>query len=297
MATSTNVSTQFNGALAGNLFVEAFKKSDTIDKGMITVIPNVISSGHLPVLTYSSDLALYSCGWNPTGEINYTEKEIVTKKYVISHELCKEDFAATYMAQSMGLFNADAEIPSNLQEAILDGMVSRLGQTIDREIWQGDSSTASFSGLEAQFTADSTVIDVSATASITPTNVVSQIAAVYNVIPAGIEDDEDLVIGVSANIAKAYKQALAAQYTGSLQGDKELDYLGTKLVRINGLSSNKMVAYRTRNVGFLTGVENEINEVKVSDTSDTLLDGMVRTKIVFNAGVGYSLGSEIVYYS
>ena len=78
-------------------------------------------------------------------------------------------------------------------------------------------------------------------------------------------------------------------------GTKEMDYLGTRLESIGGLPANNIVAYRVKNLGFLTGIESDMNEVRISD-DETRLDGNVRTKITFTAGVGYSFGSEIVYY-
>ena len=58
-----------------------------------------------------------------------------------------------------------------------------------------------------------------------------------------------------------------------------------------------MVVYRKANIGFLTGAENEINEVRVIDLDAVDGSDLVRTKVVFNAGVGYSRGEEIVYYT
>ncbi len=66
MPTTTNVNSAYVGALAGEIFVQAFKKSDTIGKQAITVIPNVIGSGYLPTLSYSAGLAAYSCGFDTT---------------------------------------------------------------------------------------------------------------------------------------------------------------------------------------------------------------------------------------
>jgi hypothetical protein len=73
MATTQTINSAFNGALAGEIFVQAFKKADTIGQGAITVLPNVIGSGYLPKLGYSAGLAAYSCGFDPTGTVTYTD--------------------------------------------------------------------------------------------------------------------------------------------------------------------------------------------------------------------------------
>lgn len=295
MATTTNVSSEFKGVLAGQLLAQAFKKSDTINKGAITVLPGIIASGYLPKLDYTGSLAPYGCGFTPTGTIDYSDKEIATKKYELKHEICKEDFRQTFQAQELGLYSASAEIPATIADAILESIVNNLGAIVDREIWQGTGVTGSFAGLLAQFAADADVIDVTGTTS-SVANVQEELGKVYQAIPAEILDDE-LVFIVSNNIMRNYKQSQIANYlVGTPVGDKTLNYLGYDLININGLPNNTMVAYRKANLGFLTGTENEINEVRVIDLDAVDGSDLVRTKVVFNAGVGYSRGEEIVYY-
>lgn len=294
MATTVNVTSAYSGALAGEIFVQAFKKADTINKGAITVIPNVIGSGHLPKLSYSASLTAYSCGFDATGTVGYTEKEIATKKFKIEHELCKEDFAATFAAQSAGLFSAKAELPQSIQDALLLGMIENAGAVVDTNIWQGDNTANQMNGLLPQFVADADVIDVTIVA-VTKANVVAQMELAYDAIPPQVEGDEDLVIAVSKNVAKAYKQAQASMGNNTTVGDKELDYLGTRIESLGGLPANTIAIYRVKNVGFLTGLEADYNSVQIKDMDDSDLSGNVRTKMVFSAGVGYSFGSEIVY--
>lgn len=294
--TNQTITTDFKGALAGELFIQAFLKADTIGKGAITVLPNVIGSGYLPKLSYSADLAPYACGFDSTGTVAYVEKEVATKKYEIKHELCKDEFQQTFAAQAAGLFGAANEIPATIQDAILLAMVQNMGAKVDYQIWRGTGGTGSFAGLLAQFVADGTVIDIVGTAS-TVANVQTELSKVYQGIPAEIIEEQDLVIVVSNNVARNYKQSQIANYlVGSPVGDKELDYLGIKLVSISGLPDNTMVAYRTKNIGFLTGLEADLNNVSVLDMDAQDLSGQIRTRIVFSAGVGYSFGSEIVYY-
>jgi hypothetical protein len=294
MATTLSVNAEYAGALAGDIFVQAFKKSDTISKGAITVLPNNIGTGYLPKLSYSADLVPYVCGFEGNGTVNYTDKEVVLRKFKIEDQLCKDEFHQTFQAQAAGLFSANNEIPQTIQEAILEAMVNNAGAKVDYAIWQGVSG--SLTGLLDQFLADATVVDVSGSA-VTATNAIAEIGKVYTAIPAEIEDETDLVIVASRNVGKAYKQAQAALTSvGTPVGNKELDYLGTPIITVGGLPSNTILAYRVKNVGFLTGLESDLNDVRVIDTDATLGDGNVRTKMVFEMGVGYSFGAEIVYY-
>ena len=295
MATILSVTSEYSGALAGELFLQAFKSSDSIAKNAITVLPNVIGSGALPKLSYSSGLSAQSCGWNPGGSVSYVEKSVATKQYQIQHELCKNDFHQTFAAQAAGLFASDNEIPSTVQEGILLQMINNMGAIVDFEIWQGTNTATSFNGLVPQFILDADVVKLTGV-TITAINVVSQLERVYNAIIAEVEDDADMVIAVSKNVAKAYRQAIAAQGLNTTVGAIDtLDYLGMRMESLGGLPANKMAAYRVKNLAFLTGLESDMNEVRISD-DESRLDGNVRTKMSFTAGVGYSFGAEIVYY-
>lgn len=298
MAQTNTVNSQFVGALAGEIFVQAYKKADTIGKGMITVLPNVIGTGYLPKISHSQSLAEYSCGFTTAGTVTYTDKAVATKKYEIKDEFCKDDFHATFQAQAAGLFGANNEIPATIADAILLAMVSNAGAIIDAQIWQGTGTTGNFSGLIAQFVADGDVVDVlGVTGGVTVTNVQDELAKVYNAIPEEIMNGTDLVMAVSPGVARAYKQSQVANYmVGSPVGDKVLDYIGVRMESIAGLPANTIVAYRVKNLGFLTGLEADLNEVRVIDLDAADGSGLLRTKMVFNAGVGYSFGTEIVYY-
>ena len=295
MATTQTINSAFNGALAGEIFVQAFKKADTIGQGAITVLPNVIGSGYLPKLGYSAGLAAYSCGFDPTGTVTYTDKEVATKKYEIKHELCKDEFHQTFQAQQAGLFGAANEIPATITDAILLAMVNNMGALVDTQIWQGTGVTGSFAGLLAQFVGDGDVIDITGTAS-TVANVQGELSKVYLAIPEEVVQESDLIIACAPNVARNYKLSQVNNYlVGTPVGDKTLDYIGIPVVSIAGLPSNTILAYRTKNIGFLTGLEADLNNVSIKDMDESDLSGNIRTKIVFSAGVGYSFGNQIVY--
>lgn len=203
--TTQTIDSAFNGALAGEIFVQAFKKADTIGQGAITVLPNVIGSGYLPKLGYSAGLAAYSCGFDPTGTVTYTDKEVATKKYEIKHELCKDEFHQTFQAQQAGLFGAANEIPATITDAILLAMVNNMGALVDTQIWQGSGATGSFAGLLAQFEDDSDLVlgvnKLVGTVS-TVANVQAALSAVYLAIPEEIVGESDVIIACSPNVAR-----------------------------------------------------------------------------------------------
>lgn len=290
MPTNTTINSGYNGALAGEILVQAFRKSDTIAKNAITVLPNNIGTGYLPRLEYSAELQDYSCGFDPTGDVTYSDVEVVLKKFKIDHELCKDEFRQTFQAQSAGLFGAESEIPQDIQSAILMAIVENLGVKVDNFIWN-DSSL----GIKAKLTADGGAIQVQNQVT-TKANIIGEFEKVYADIPESIIESEDLVIVVSPKVARLYKQAQAEQGLNTTVGDKVLDYLGVRVESVGALTGDSMFSYRVKNLGFLTGLENDLNQVRVKDMDESDLSGNIRTKVVLEMGAGFSFANEIVWY-
>jgi len=291
MATTTNINSGYAGALAGDIFIQAFKKSDTITKNAITVLPNNIGTGFLPKLEYAADFQDYACGFTPEGEVDYTDVEVTLKKLKIEHELCKDEFHQTFQAQTQGLFGAANEIPSDIQSAILLAIVENLGAKVDNYIWNRATL-----GLIAKMKANgSGVVEVQSSA-INKGNVVAEVEKAYDAVIDEVMDDEDLVMVTSKKVLKLYKQAVASQGLNTTVGDKELDFLGLRMESIGAITGDQIFIYRVKNLGFLTGLESDLNNVSVKDMDESDLSGTIRTKVVLEIGVGFSFGSEIVFY-
>jgi hypothetical protein len=290
MATTTNVNSGYSGALAGEIFVEAFKKSDSIMKNVVTVLPNNIGTGFLPRLSYSAELQDYACGFTPSGEVTYDDVTVTMKKFKIDHELCKDEFHQTFQAQSAGLFGAANDIPQDIQSAILMAIVENLGAKVDDFIWNHPTL-----GILAKLTADGNAIEVQ-NETITKSNVVTEVESAYDAILDSVMDDEDLVMVTSKKVLKLYKQAVAAQGLNTTVGDKELDFLGLRMESVGAIAGDQILIYRVKNVGFLTGLESDLNQVSVKDMDESDLSGTIRTKVVLEMGAGFSFAEEIVWY-
>ena len=73
-----------------------------------------------------------------------------------------------------------------------------------------------------------------------------------------------------------------------------MDFEGVKLFVANGLNSGQMIAAEKDNLFFGTGLQSDMNEVKLIDLAD--IDGSQNVRVVmrFSAAVNYAIGSEIV---
>jgi len=292
--TTTTVTSRYNGALAGEILGQALLKSDTLNKGLVTVLPNILGTGALPKMTHSNTFAAYTCKFTPTGTQTYVDKALVTKRFRLDSEHCKGDYRNTFQAQIEGDFGNSQGIPTTIQEAILAQILADFGKSLDNNIWNGNDGSTQMNGFLTQFAADAEVIDITGT-TVTLANVISAMTAVYNAIPEAIMEEDGLVMVVAPGVARAYKQALSAQGLNTYNFDKELDFLGVRVESIGALPSSNIVAYRIPNVAFGTGLESDLNDVKLTDKSDTSNDDVVEATISFNAGVAYYFGAEIVW--
>ena len=68
------------------------------------------------------------------------------------------------------------------------------------------------------------------------------------------------------------------------------------LTEINGLPDDTIVCFEKKNLVFATGLQGDHNVVQVQDEDEIgLMTGLVRSQIVYNAGVGYYNSEEIVW--
>jgi len=288
------ITTSLALAEAAEVLVQAYKKVDTINKIMITVLPNVVGTAVLPRVSYAAAQTAYTCGFTPIGGLTYIDRVITPKKFKVDEEICKDEFASTVQAYQAGIFESDGPIPEDILSAILDAMTSSLGAIIEDQIWNGANGANDFFGLLPQWLADAAVIDIDFPAALTKANVVAAIEQVYDAIPAALYGEPDVVMGVSYNVAKLYSEAQASMGNNTTVGMKDLNFAGIRMESLGGLPTDTVVAYRVKNVVFATGLNNEWNQVRVSDDEDRL-DGNIRTKIAYTGAVGYSFGAEIVW--
>jgi len=288
------ITTSLALAEAAEVLVQAYKKVDTINKRMITVLPNVVGTAVLPRVSYAAAQTAYTCGFTPIGGLTYIDRVITPKKFKVDEEICKDEFASTVQAYQAGIFESDGPIPEDILSAILDAMTSSLGAIIEDQIWNGANGANDFFGLLPQWLADAAVIDIDFPAALTKANVVAAIEQVYDAIPAALYGEPDVVMGVSYNVAKLYSEAQASMGNNTTVGMKDLNFAGIRMESLGGLPTDTVVAYRVKNVVFATGLNNEWNQVRVSDDEDRL-DGNIRTKIAYTGAVGYSFGAEVVW--
>tara|TARA_R110000796_G_scaffold74014_3_gene166152 strand:+ start:1771 stop:2673 length:903 start_codon:yes stop_codon:yes gene_type:complete len=298
MATTTNITTNFVGEVAGEYIAKMIQEANTISENLITVRPNVVSPEFVRKIQTADGFVDYACGWNPSGSTTLTERELAPKKIKWDSEFCKEDFRNLWTAQEMGFSAHNDNLPATELAAILADYGQRVARKIDVDIWEGDNSDGTLAGIIPALVADADVIDVAAPQAITSTNVEAQVGNFFDAIPDAVLESDGIVYGVSTNVIRALRRAYGSQArsNGTFLNPSEFEFEGYILTEVKGLNANTMVAYNKNQVFFGTGLLSDINEVKIKDMDEVDLSGQVRMKLVMTGGVQYAYGAEIVLY-
>ena len=295
MATTTSISTTYAGEKASGFISAALLSSSTLDKGGITVKPNVKYKSVMQKLSVGDVIADATCDFTATSTVNLTERYLMPEDFQVNLELCKKDFEADWLSIEQGFSSFD-ELPKSFADYLLAHVAAKVAAKTEQNIWLGQAGNAGeFDGLVELAKGDSDVIDVTG-ATTTATNIIAELGAVVDSIPETIYGAEDLSIYISQADARSYVRAQAALGYKDLYhvGQTEMDFEGVRLFVANGLQKGQMIAAQKSNLFFGTSLVSDMNEVKLIDLAD--IDGSQNCRVImrFQAGVNYAIGSEIV---
>ena len=298
MATTVTVTSNYAGKEAGEIVGQAFKESDTIAKGFVTVFPNVNFKLNLRKIVLTGGKREYTCGHVPAGAITLSEKVLEPKKFKDDFSVCKEDFRAQWSEETMGASAHNDNAPKDIMDAIMVEKLAQTAEELDDNIWNGDATNADeFDGFLKLFAADATVIDVDLASPVTEANIEANLKLALAAIPVELRR-KSLKIGVSSDIFQIYTFFLISKgLANGLGGDANTGMKIGKytLEEINGLPAETIVIAEPKQLIFGTGLLADHNEVRLVDQDDTLLNGKIIGTMVYNAGVQYYNGAEIVW--
>jgi len=283
-----------------------FKKVLTtgVAKNELSLIPNVKSKIKLAYSDLGNILQADDCSFSATGEGTLNQKTMEVCDLKVNLEYCATTFEANYLSlQLRAGSNSEEVMPASYAEFVVDYVAEKVSSDLEKVMFQGNTATASYpyslcDGLNKLLLADSDVIDVSATASLTSANVVTELNRVLDSVPAEVRQEANFKIFVSQQIAFSYKQAQAVTQGGLfLVGDKELNYLGYRLIPTSGLSAKQMIAFNSDKVYFLTDLTSDWDEIIMIPQRNISGARTERFATALKFGVNYLYGNEIVFYS
>jgi hypothetical protein len=299
MATTTSITTTYAGEFAGKYIAASLLSAPTLDKGLITIKPNIKYKEVMKRYANNDIIKDATCDFNSTSTVTLTERILQPEEFQVNLELCKKDFRSDWEAIEMGISVYD-NLPPTFADFMVANVAGQVAQAIEKNIWSGSNALAGqFAGFEQLFqTAGSGVLSGSfGGASTGSSTVISAFEDALNLVPDTVYGKEDLVIYASTATVKAYQQALSDKnwMFRSYDGAKPLDFVGTPIVHCPGLPAGKLALAQKSNLFFGTGLLSDKNEVKLLDMAD--LDGSQNVRVImrYTAGVQFGIGSEIVW--
>ena len=298
---TANVTSTYAGEFDAQKYISAaLLSAPTLEKGLVTVKPNVKYRTTVKNVVTNGLLQDAACDFTDAGTVVLDERVLEPKALMVNKVLCKDDFREDWDAISMG-YSAYDNLPPDFQSFLLAHIVKQVAAENEVSIWRGTAAAGSFDGFATQIALDAGLPAAQeiAGAAITATNVIEELQKIHSAIPDTLFGNPDLRIYVSQNIYRAYVQALGNlgfvdRFNNQSFGEVVID--GFTVVMVNGLAANTAIATLKSNLWFGTGLLNDTNMVKVIDTADTLGDENVRIIMRMTAGTQYGQITEIVTY-
>jgi len=312
--------TSYSGEAAAGYIAAALLSANTLDKKLVTIMPNVKYKSVIQKISVASLVNDASCDFiTNTGSVTIAEQVLTPKELQVNLQLCKQEFVASWEALQLG-FSAFDEIPKSFNDFLVSYVGGKVAEATEQNIWQGTSTNGSFAGFQTILSASvaaggaTAVLPARTTGgssaiisgSVTSANVVSKLDSIVQTIPATVYGKQDLLLYVPTNVAKAFQTAMAGNgasgqgangWNNSMNiGEKPYNFQGIEMVLCPGMSDSNIVAAQKSNLFFGTGLLSDYNSVKVIDMSD--IDGSQNYRIImrFTSGVQFGVGQDIVYY-
>lgn len=320
-ATQPEITSTYAGEAASGYIAAALLSANTLDKKLVTIMPNVKFKSVIQKLAVSSLVSDASCDFNASATASITERILQPDEFQVNLQLCKQEFVDSWEAMQLG-FSAFDEIPKNFNDFLVSYVAGNVAQAVEQSIWQGVGSVnGQFDGFQLLLSASVAAGGATAvlpartsgsgsaliSGSVTTANVISKLQSVVETIPTAVYGKQDLVIYVPTNVAKAYQLATAGETSATTYGangyqnqftigEKPMNFNGIDLVLCPGMSDSKIVAAQKSNLFFGTGLLSDHNEVRVLDMAN--LDGSQNYRVImrYTAGVQFGIGQDIVYY-
>lgn len=239
------------------------------------------------------------CDFGATGSVTLSRKSVEVCPTYVNLEICKKDIEATFLSEKMNAGQLNGEwAPSEMTDFLINYVKEQVLLDVETATWQGSTASCQ-GGLINQAKDDATVIDVSATASITPTNVLGELAKVLTATPAVVREKNDFVVYVSRQIEFAFRQAIGALTIPYFKaGEKpELSYNGYTLKASPGLGANEMFATNLSNLWNINDLGSDEQRLIVVDMTNTTAEPKARLAMQFKYAPSYGIGAEVVLYS
>jgi len=306
---SLSITTSYSGEFSSKYVAAALLSADTLDKGNITIMPNVKFKSVIQKASTDDIVKDATCDFQTgQGTLTLTEKILQPEEFQVNLDLCKKDLHSSWQAAEMG-FGLNDTLPASFSDFVLAHVAAKVADRTEKNIWSGDTGTSGqFDGFATLLAADGDLPagqDITGTA-VTAANVVAELGTVVDAIPTAVYGSEDLAIYAASNVIRAYTRALGGfgaagvgangyENKGNNQVLGNLFFDGIPVIPARGAADDVIIAAEKSNLFFGTSLISDLNNISVLDMQE--IDGSMNVRVVmrFTAGVQYAQVSDIVY--
>lgn len=312
MAFNVDALANYTRQNAQQLVTSSVLGAKTIDliKSASNVMLGVKSAETINIMdTDTVFLAGNNCGFTPSGTTTFTQRTVTVGKIKVNEALCPKDLEAKYLQEALPRGSRYDSII--FAEQFSQRKAEKIAASLETAVWQGDTASTNqqllhFDGLIKQVNAGAVQANANpfigtVATSITASNVIAVLDAVYSAIPAAVVDKDDVVIFVGMDVFRTYTIALKNEnmyhYTFDGKANGELILPGTtiRVIATPGLNgTSKLYAMRLSNIFFGTDLldEQERFELFFAREAD-----QVRFIAEFKAGVNVAFPNEVVKFT
>ena len=306
---SLSITTSYSGEFSSKYVAAALLSADTLDKGNITIMPNVKFKSVIQKASTDDIVKDATCDFQTgQGTLTLTEKILQPEEFQVNLDLCKKDLHSSWQAAEMG-FGLNDTLPASFSDFVLAHVAAKVADRTEKNIWSGSTATSGqFDGFATLLAADTALPagqDIVGTA-VTAANVVAELGTVVDAIPTAVYGSEDLAIYAASNVIRAYTRALGGFQSGGVgangfenKGNNQslgsLFFDGIPVIPCRGAADDMIIAAEKSNLFFGTSLISDLNNVSVLDMQE--IDGSQNVRVVmrFTSGVQYAQVSDIVY--
>ncbi len=308
------ITTTYEGQFAGQFIAAALLSGTTLDKGLVTIKPNVKYKEVIKKLDMSNIVVDGTCDFDPTADaINLEQRVLEVGNYQTNLQICKSDFESDYLALEQGA-SAFVDLPGSFADYMLAHVAAKIAEKVEINIWQGDGTTSGqFEGFVPKLLAEANSQKVvSAETAWDSSTVIDEFGSIVDAMLPAVYGKDDLYLYVPTAAYKAYVRALGGFATQGLgaqgvdnrgtmwysNGGAALTFDGIQVAMCPGMPTTNAVLAEKSNLFFGTSVLSDIQQtVKLLDMAD--LDGSnnVRVIVRFFAGCQVGVPKDAVVYS
>lgn len=261
----------------GELLSKAILGFET--KRYINDMPGVKYKEALNILATDPVLQTRTCGWDASGNVDFSQRVMTVAPYKVNMSLCEEDLRKKWMQDELRTAAGAEVLP--FEEKITDNIVKGVNRQLEDLIWNATDASNGFDGLLTIATNEQSVITADPGASD-----YESALNVYKAIPAEILDKAEIFVGEDQfrSIVLEITAKNLYHYDPRVDDAKTIILPGTntKLHGVPGLNNkNQMVAADPENLYYGFDGEADADTFDIWYSKD---NQEFRVAIKFNAG-------------